>query len=43
MQYTIRDLCDADKRSTDADLKDVADVVTLEDADALVAVEKELR
>lgn len=41
MQYTIRDLCDADKRATDADLKDAADVVTLEDAIVLFEAKKE--
>lgn len=41
MQYTIRDLCDADKRSTDADLKNVADVVTLEDAIILFETKNE--
>lgn len=40
MQYTIRDLCDADKRATDADLKDATEAVTLEDAIILFEAKK---
>lgn len=41
MQYTIRDLCDADKRATDTDLKDATEAVTLEDAIILFDAKKE--